>query len=341
VSARAASVRADHWPVTGHAALWGRALGRALLIAEFTVISTYHVVIAVTTWHGIDARIYHRAVVAWLSGGNPWEASFMGASFAAPPPTLLYLAPFAPLPEDSFVALSVALGVVAAVFTVRRLGLPLWWVLFPPLVESIAVGNPNVVVLALLVAGGTRAGSLAIIAKVYAAVPLAVLGRWRPLLLACAVIGATVPVLPWGQFLAANTSSVLMAQSAGGKSAAALPWLVPFVLVGLVLLGRQRAAWLVVPALWPATQSHYAALALPALSPVMAAVAALPLPMAAPAAVLIGGAVAVGRYVNRIQSQAPSPLVLVFCCRTNRTTDPTVKPGFVLPTKVHRAPPNE
>jgi catechol 2,3-dioxygenase-like lactoylglutathione lyase family enzyme len=44
--------------------------------------------------------------------------------------------------------------------------------------------------------------------------------------------------------------------------------------IALVLLGRERAAWLAVPVLWPATQLHYTVIALPALTPFLAAFAA-------------------------------------------------------------------
>ena len=48
--------------------------------------------------------------------------------------------------------------------------------------------------------------------------------------------------------------------------------------VALVLVGRERAAWMISPALWPSTQWYYDSLAVPALLPVSAAVLAIPLP---------------------------------------------------------------
>ena len=51
--------------------------------------------------------------------------------------------------------------------------------------------------------------------------------------------------------------------------------------------GRERAAWLSVPALWPATQWYYSTLAVPALTPIAAAVIAIPLPGAAVVAAAI------------------------------------------------------
>ena len=53
-------------------------------------------------------------------------------------------------------------------------------------------------------------------------------------------------------------------------SATATPWLIPVALAALVLCGRERTAWLAVPALWPYTQWYYSTLAVPALVPVTA-----------------------------------------------------------------------
>ena len=55
----------------------------------------------------------------------------------------------------------------------------------------------------------------------------------------------------------------------------------------LVILGRKRATWLAIPALWPATQVHYSVFALPAASRLMAGIMALPIPVAPVIAVLV------------------------------------------------------
>ena len=44
----------------------------------------------------------------------------------------------------------------------------------------------------------------------------------------------------------------------------------------LFIVGRQRAAWLAVPGLWPSTQWYYASIAVPGLTPIAAALAAVP-----------------------------------------------------------------
>ena len=65
------------------------------------------------------------------------------------------------------------------------------------------------------------------------------------------------------------------------------PVLVPFAVVAMVVMGRERASWWAVPALWPATQWYYSLMAMPALTPITAAILAAP----------IQGAPAVGAIV--------------------------------------------
>ena len=58
---------------------------------------------------------------------------------------------------------------------------------------------------------------------------------------------------------------------------------------GLIALRDRGAAWLVVPALWPYTQLHYAAIALPALrgAPILALLLCFPFPLLPPVAVIL------------------------------------------------------
>jgi len=259
-----------------------------LLRLEMAAISSLYIAANVATGLGIDARIYHAAAQALLAGGNPWAQGVDGVIFAAPPPTLILYLPFAWLPQGAFVAVAIGICAVSAVLAIRQLRLPYWWLLFPPIIESVAVANPDIVVLALLV---TRGGSLlAILLKIYAVIPVVILGRWRPAITAVAVMAVTAPFLRWDLYVgqAAEISAAIWEQAGvHGKSAYAIPSLVPIAVVGLLVLGPRRAAWLAVPALWPATQLHYAALALPALTPAMAAIMSLPVPGAAVAAIVV------------------------------------------------------
>jgi hypothetical protein len=282
------------WPVRSRPEGSFRALAdpvRLFLVAEFTLISGFYLLVALFVDRGADARLYRLAALAWLDGGDPWAANDAGVYFAAPPPTLVPVALFARLPEPAFVGLVMVVSLCAAVFALRRLGLPPWWLLFPPLVEAITVGNPNVAVVALLIAGRPVGDALATFLKVYAVIPLLLLGRFRALALLAVLLLVTAPLLPWALYLqeSQRVLGTLGVQSSGGKSAWVFPILVPFVLLALIRLGRQKAAWLAVPALWPATQVHYSVLALPAATRLIGAILALPIPGAPAIAVIAAG----------------------------------------------------
>jgi hypothetical protein len=209
----------------------------------------------------IDLRIYRAAADAALHGGDPWSAGVGGLTFAAPPPTLLPYLPAALLPEGLAIAAYGAVSVAAAVVALRAVGLPMWWLLFPPIVDSLIVLNPDVIVIALLLAVPRLAG-LAVVIKIYGAVPLALTGRWRAL---AAGIGLCLLSIPWWPaFFAAlpTIQGALAAQSFGGMSAWGT-WLIIPTVLALIALWRRGAEWLTVPALWPYTQLHYSALALP------------------------------------------------------------------------------
>ncbi len=236
---------------------------------------------------GIDARHYQRATSEWLAGGNPWAVSEGGIPFAAGPHTLLFYVPTSVLPLQVSVVVWMVLGAGATIWLVRRLDLPLWWLLFPPLLHAAWNGNPQSVALALLVAGGSVAAAVAVGLKLYAGVPL--LGRWRDLVVASIALLVTLPLLPWQLYLDQGLGVGSHLQTAWNGSAWRLPVLIPFVLVGLWILRRRGAEWYAVPALFPATQFYYVAMALPAIgrNRLLAAALAFPLVLMAPVVVII------------------------------------------------------
>ena len=262
------------------------ALERVGLPAWFVVIDLLW--IAKPDALAIDARHYQRAASAWLAGGDPWKVTEGGVPFAAGPHTLLFYAPSAALPLELSVAAWMLIGIAASVWLIRRLGLPLWWLAFPPLAHAMWNGNPQTLALALLVVGGPLATTAAVGVKLYAALPL--LRRPRLLLIASLVLLATLPVLPWPQYLADGLAvATTHLESAWNGSAWRVPILVPLVLVALWILRRDGAEWFAVPAVWPATQFYYVAMALPALvgRPLLAAAFALPVPLLVPLAVMV------------------------------------------------------
>jgi hypothetical protein len=263
---------------------------RYWLAVWFAVISAMRLSSLVTGDWGFDARLYLDATRAWLAGADPW-VSIETQRFAAPPPSLVPLAPIAILPEEIGVAVMVILAAVGAVATIRLLKLPWWWLLFPPFVDGVWNGNPQTLVVPLILIG---AGPVAAFLKIYAIVPLVLTLRWRAVAVTGLLLLVTAPFLPWGSYIAqfADLSAALETQSDSGLSATALPWLIPIALIALVLCGRERAGWLAVPVIWPATQWYYSTLALPALTPIAAALISIPIPGFA---VLAAVAVAVER----------------------------------------------
>jgi hypothetical protein len=247
---------------------------------------------------GIDATIYYRGVVAWLHGGSPWDAAVVigGSTFhyAGTPVTTVFMAPAGLLSEEAFTAVWLVLTWVAAVWTLRRLRFPLWWLLFPPMAEALFSANPQLIVLALLVANRPLASAVATGLKVYAFIPLVGEWRWRQIALAVALYAATVVVAPtlWLDYLRlfGSISSRLESETQQGGSAFYFPVLLAVTAVALLLLAlrdRRAAGWLAVPAVWPASQFHYSTMALPVMSPLLAVLLALPIARLAPVAIIL------------------------------------------------------
>jgi len=249
-----------------------------------------------------DAELYLVATRRWLNGTDPWATPIGDWWFGAPPPTLLAMAPFAVLPPELGRWMVLATTVVAGVATVRLLRLPWWWLAFPPLLLSM-FGNPQAWLVPLLVGGW---GWLAPIVKLYAAPVLLLQRRWRDLAVSVLIIVISAPLLPWGSYIAQfQAISGHLADQSPEFSAFGSPILMAIAIVGLVLVGRERASWLVTPALWPSTQWYYSSLAVPALMPAAGALVALPIPGIIVAAILIT-AVEV-RLVERSASHTPKP----------------------------------
>jgi len=235
---------------------------------------------------GVDARHYQRAASVWLAGGNPWAVTEGGIPYAAGPHTLLFYAPTAWLPIDLATALWGAIGLAASVWLVRRLNLPLWWVLFPPLTHAIWNGNPQTLMLAFLVAGTAAAGALAAAVKLYAVLPLAF--HPRRLVFALLVLALTLPLLPWEPYLDGGYSVGLRLTTAWNGSAWRFPLLLAPTLLALWVLRRRGGEWFSIPAVFPATQFYYVSTALPAVAnrPFIAAVVAAPVPLLVPVVVI-------------------------------------------------------
>jgi hypothetical protein len=244
-----------------------------LLATWFVVISAMRLVVIVPGGFGLDGRLYRAATVAWLGGGDPWLISINGISFGAPPPTLLPMLPFALVPEPIGVGAMLALSIGGSLWAFRRLGMPWWWIAFPPLLDGFWNANPHGLVMPLLVAG---LAPLAIFVKLYAGVVPVIRLAFRPLIVTAVLLLVTVPILPWSTYLAdlPYISSQFRVISQGGLSVWSLhPVLVPIALAAglialavLLVLERERAAWAAMPVFWPWTEWYYSSLAIPALA---------------------------------------------------------------------------
>ena len=219
---------------------------------------------------GTDGTYFEAARRLW-AGEDPWATSYNGWYFAAPPTTLLPLLPVGLIPEGVANVILVAIAVAASVWTVRHLALPWYWLAFPPLFFAMLGGAFDTWLAPLILMG---LGWWAPFAKIYAVVPLAIRGEWRQLAIFAIALAVTFPFLPWPTFLDQfpTIREHLAMQAGRGPGLIAIP----IIAVALVLMGRERAAWMAVPALWPSTQFYYGAMAVPALTPWAAAVMAVP-----------------------------------------------------------------
>ncbi len=236
---------------------------------------------------GSHAIVYTDAARAWLSGGDPWQVGPPAVVFAGPPPMLLLFLPFVALPDLAIRVIWVAGGSLVAAWSLRRLGLPGYWIGFPPLFGAIVLGHPEILLLALLIV--PRAiGGLSVIVKPYAVIPLLAEGRWRALALAAAALVLTAPFLPWLAFFRELTEiTATLARQAVGDSTYGQPLLMGLGLASLAALGVRRGMWLAVPVLWPYAQPIYKVMTVPVLSPVLAVIWALPVPGATLAGVIV------------------------------------------------------
>jgi hypothetical protein len=281
-----------------------RVLGQIALAAWFAGLTYMRIARFVSSdvVLGQDIRIYYRGVQSWLNGGDPWAGEVAVRHFpfnyAGSPATTILLAPSALLSEDQFTAVWLVLSALSALAIIRWLRLPLWWLLFPPTAEALYSGNPQLVVLMLLLAGAGRTGvvadTISVALKAYAVIPLLGERRLRRIGLALVFTIATFVIAPslWfdyaGKF--GTISARLAQQSGNGYSAFNYPLLLVPTAIAILLLWRRdpkAAAWLAVPALWPSTEFHYSTFAQPVMTPLLAVLLAVPTNQLAPVAIML------------------------------------------------------
>jgi hypothetical protein len=147
---------------TSLARLTTMAPARALEMLAAAVAIVGGVVVLITHPVMVDLEIPLQAAERWVHGGEPYLASSFAASegyglpFLYPPPVLPFLAPLLALPRGVVASAWLAATVGAAIFLVRRLGVPwravpivLCWV---PFAEGLVGGNAQVLLVAAFVA---------------------------------------------------------------------------------------------------------------------------------------------------------------------------------------------
>jgi len=158
-------------------------------------------------WLGRDFRIYRNAALAIVNGTDPWSAfdRWNGTDwhFAALPTAAQLFVPFAWIPEGIGLAIFLGMTIVVALAALRRLGLPWWWLLFPPIMEGLAAANPQILILGLLLVGGPVARAIASGLKIYGLVPVIARREWIAVLATAILIGASIALGPslWSTYL--------------------------------------------------------------------------------------------------------------------------------------------
>ncbi len=286
----------EQWPYPFNSP-WVRTLvGRYGLPVWFLLTTISHWTSLIGPWvPGFDTELAVGAARNWLTGGDPWSFSLIGAGgnpyhFAGLPPTVLVYAPLVSLGPQLAGYLGIVLSVIASILVLRRLRLPLWWLLFPPVNEAIAVANPHVVLFALLVLGG---GWLAPAFKVYAFVPMFGERRWREIAGAIALFVATILVAPglwqqWASTFGATTSRLMTEAQSGWSLTGGLVLLGVLPLLSIAWYKDLRTAgWLAVPMAWPASEFFYSSFALPVITPLLAVLLAVPQHLGPPFAISV------------------------------------------------------
>jgi len=107
---------------------------------------------------GSHAVLYTAAAQAMVAGSDPWTVGPHATIFAGPPTMPLSFLPFVALPDLAIRVAWIAIDAAVAAWALRRIGLPGYWIAFPPIVQTIVLGHPEVLLLGLLVAGGAVSG---------------------------------------------------------------------------------------------------------------------------------------------------------------------------------------
>jgi hypothetical protein len=254
---------------------------RLVSIAAFTAVSTFWLMLILPGAVGTDVLVY-RAGASEIIGGDPWAASHQGMSFAAPPLEAFAFLPATLVPEDVFVGVWVLASAIGALVIVRRLSLPAWWLLYPPLVAGVIGSNPAVLGMAAVVAGWRLVG-------VILRPQLIMVVGWRAATLFAALSVGAILLRP--DFITGLVDNIARYQIQSGSPINF--WLSPLMvpaMAALVLLwrvDRHAASWLVMPAVGPAMGWYGFTMVMPVRSLPLALACIFPVPGLGAAAITL------------------------------------------------------
>lgn len=251
-----------------------------------------------------DGRVYRAAAGAWLAGHDPWSAVVNGYHPAAPPIAVMAFVPAALVPEDLFVPLWTGICFASALFIVRSLRLPGVWLIFPPLVFGVLLGNPAVPCLALALSGRWT-----LAATVRPQLGLAMLAE-RPRATVAVAAATALSLLVMPSYLPSiveiarrYASETLVTTNAWGT------WALVPVAIALVVAARrdlQGAAWVASSACLPILGWYGQTMLMPTRSLMVASLAGFPTPVGPVLAALLWCAMVILPVRNRAPARRSS-----------------------------------
>jgi hypothetical protein len=275
----------------------------------FAIGATYWLVQAGRWVFMSDALLFRGAAEALAVGTNPWGLSLNGWSFAAPPLEAWPFLPFVPLSAPVFMAAWLGACAISAIVIVRRLGLPPTWLLYPPLVLGVVLGNPAIVGMACLMSGFPLIGLVLRPQLLPAASRRAIFFFVCLSILAIALRPDLIQIV--GQVIGRYGLESRVTTNFWPN-----PLAIPAA-IGLVLLARrdrQAARWLLMPAIGPAMGWYGYAMVLPIRSTWLALACAIPIPGIGAAAITM---YAYARAFGVIEAPSPEmPLTTIKSARS-------------------------
>lgn len=254
--------------------------GGAIIVAGLFVAGSamWLGIVAAAGLIGNDGLVYRAGGEAILIGSDPWSASVHGYTFAGPPLTAYLFSPLALVPEVLFRVAWLVVCATSAAVIVRRLELPAYWLVYPPLVFGVVLGSPSIPGMALVLVGAPLIG---LILRPH----LALVTGWRTLL--GFAIASVIAIVLHPEFVGEFGS--IAARHVDETGGVINWWGSPLMLVTIVALAslrdRRALGWLIVPAIAPGIGWYGFAMVMPMRDLALALACAVPVPGVGAAAI--------------------------------------------------------